>query len=125
MPGVDTRYIVRESMYLVADVRLAGEDAAYRVKVRNLSAGGMMAEGNMPVQPGARLVVELRSLPPVEASVAWVSEGRFGIAFAEEIDPRASRIPVGKGATSAPRHVRPAGIAPPGMDVDPARVRPI
>ena len=118
MSGVDTRQINRDSLFLMADVRLEGDSACHRVKVRNLSAGGLMAEGDMTVMRGARVTVELRNVPAVDGSVAWVQDNRFGIAFAQEIDPRAPRTAVGKGELVSPRFVRPASILPNGMPLE-------
>ncbi len=115
MAGVDTRHINRDSLFLMADLRLEGDAAGHRVKVRNLSAGGMMAEGDVTVLRGARVTVELRNLPAVEGSVAWVQDNRFGIAFAREIDPKAPRTAVGNGDLATPRFVRPATIYPAGV----------
>jgi len=114
MSGVDTRHINRDSLFLMADVRLEGDSACHRVKVRNLSAGGMMAEGEVSVTRGARVSVDLRNVSKVEGSVAWVQDNRFGVAFAREIDPKAPRTAVGNGDLAAPRFVRPATILPAG-----------
>jgi hypothetical protein len=110
MSGVDTRNIQRDSLFLLAEVRLEGESAGHRVKVRNLSAGVMMAEGGPPVLRGARVSVELRNLDPIEGTVVWVQDTRFGIAFAKEIDPMLPRNPVGNGDISSPRYTRPSSI---------------
>lgn len=115
MSAVDTRHINRDSLFLVADVRLDGDTASHRVKVRNLSAGGMMAEGDVTVLRGARVMVELRNVPAVEGSIAWVQDNRFGVAFAREIDPKAPRTAVGNSDISTPRFVRPASILPNGV----------
>jgi hypothetical protein len=123
MSGVDTRHINRDSLFLMADVRLDGDSACHRVKVRNLSAGGMMAEGDVSVLRGARVTVALRNVPAVEGSVAWVQDNRFGVAFAQEIDPRAPRTPVGNGDLSTPRFVRPASILPNGMPLESGPLR--
>lgn len=88
MNSVDTRQGERDSLFLMADLRLDGRDQVHRVKVRNLSAGGMMAEGKVKVMRGMLLTVDLRNIGTVEGAVAWVQDDRFGIAFAEEIDPR-------------------------------------
>ncbi|WP_120716652.1 PilZ domain-containing protein [Tsuneonella amylolytica] len=126
MSGVDTRHINRDSLFLMADIRLEGDTATHRVKVRNLSAAGMMAEGDLPVLRGTRMTVELRNLPPVDGSVAWVQDQRFGIAFAREIDPKAPRPQVGgNGDLDTPRYVRPSTIAPPGTEGRTARLRNI
>ena len=123
MTGVDTRHINRDSLFLSADVRLDGDPSSSRVKVRNLSAGGMMAEGDLQVMRGARVTVELRNLPAIEGSVAWVQDNRFGVAFAHEIDPRAPRTAVGNNDISTPRFVRPASILPNGLAVEAGPLR--
>jgi hypothetical protein len=125
MSGVDTRHINRDSLFLMADVRLEGDATAYRVKVRNLSAAGMMADGELPVMRGSRVTVELRNLSPVAGSVAWVQDQRFGIAFAHEIDPKAPRTQVGSGDLATPRYVRPSTIAPPGTEGERPHLRTI
>ena len=94
MNNVDTRTVDRDSLFLLAQLRVAGDETDYRVKVRNLSAGGMMAEGDVAVTRGSRVHVELRNIGWVEGSVAWKQENRFGIAFADEIDPKMARAPV-------------------------------
>lgn len=94
MSNVDTRQVGRDSLFLLAQVRVDGQDAPGRVKVRNLSAGGMMAEGSMKVIRGARIEVELRNLGWVAGTVAWCQGDRFGIAFVDDIDPKIARAPV-------------------------------
>ena len=112
---------------MMAGARFDGSDAEYRVKVRNLSAGGMMAEGELRVERGRRLQVELRNIGWVAGTVAWVQDNRFGIAFAEEIDPRLARQNVNQptGESFTPRFVRPASILPPDQQTDPSRLRKI
>lgn len=103
---MDHRQLGRDSLFLLAEVRLVGTDAEHRVKVRNLSAGGMMAEGAMKVLRGTRVEVNLRNIGWVEGVVAWIQENRFGIAFIEEVDPMTARAPVGQGPAT-PRFVKP------------------
>lgn len=102
---IDHRQLGRDSLFLMAEVRLAGADAEHRVKVRNLSAGGMMAEGPMKVLRGTQIEVNLRNIGWVSGVVAWIQDNRFGIAFVEEIDPKLARAPVGTGP-STPRFVK-------------------
>lgn len=113
MSAVDTRNISRDSLFLMADLRLEGAEGLERVKVRNLSAGGMMAEGPVRVLRGSRLSVKLRNIDWVDGSVAWVQDNRFGIAFDREIDPALARQQqTSADDTSTPRFVRPASIQP-------------
>jgi hypothetical protein len=94
MSNVDTRQVDRDSLFLLAQLRVDGRDEMARVKVRNLSAGGMMAEGDVKVIRGALVEVELRNLGWVEGTVAWKQGNRFGIAFVDEIDPKRARAQV-------------------------------
>ena len=94
MSNVDTRQVDRDSLFLLAQLRVDGRDETYRVKVRNLSAGGMMAEGDVKVLRGALVEVELRNLGWVDGTVAWKQDNRFGIAFVDEIDPKRARASV-------------------------------
>lgn len=100
MTGVETRSVSRDSLFLLADIRVEAEAEAHRVRVRNLSDGGMMGEGNLRVKRGNRLNISLRNVGDIGGTVAWVQDDRFGIAFDEEIDAQAARkpVPVGSGA---------------------------
>lgn len=103
MSNVDTRQVDRDSLFLLANLRVDGHEQVHRVKVRNLSAGGMMAEGDVKVQRGALVNVELRNIGWVEGSVAWTQSDRFGIAFVDEIDPKKARAPIGVASSAPPR----------------------
>jgi hypothetical protein len=118
---LDHRHVGRDSLFLMADVRLAGAGDEHRVKVRNLSGGGMMAEGHVKVSRGAKLDINLRNIGWIEGVVAWIQDNRFGIAFVDEIDPKVAREPItNPNSEGAPRFVRPV-IA----NTDPARLRKI
>jgi hypothetical protein len=106
MDETEQRQIARDSLFVMADMRVDGTDEHHRIKVRNLSAGGMMGEGSVRVFRGAVVWVEVRNIGWVEGSIAWVQDSRFGIAFREEIDPKIARIPVNDG-DHTPRHVKP------------------
>jgi hypothetical protein len=123
-PGVtelDHRQVGRDSLFLMADVRLSGAGDEHRVKVRNLSGGGMMAEGQMKVARGAKLDINLRNIGWVPGAVAWIQDNRFGIAFMEEIDPKLARDPtIANAGEGTPRFVKPVISM-----TDPARLRKI
>lgn len=91
---VPNRHPDRDSLLLVADIVAEGEASAVRHTVRNLSPGGMMAQGGAPLATGARVSVNLRNIGTVQGKVAWAENGRYGIAFDKEIDPQAARAPV-------------------------------
>ena len=115
MADNDHRQLSRDSLFLMAELRLPGADACPgqealgRVKVRNLSAGGMMAEGTIKAVRGTLVEVSIRNLGWVEGAIAWVQGDRCGIAFSEDIDPMIARAPLVTGEDSAPRFVKPVG----------------
>jgi hypothetical protein len=113
MSNVDTRQVNRDSLFLLAQVRVDGQQGASRVKVRNLSAGGMMAEGDAKVVRGTLVAVELRNIGWVEGSVAWRQDNRFGIAFVDEIDPAVVRAPVEPSEYEVPRYTLNHQAVPP------------
>lgn len=106
MDDTDNRQIARDSLFVMAGLRLAGQQAEQRVKVRNLSSGGMMAEADMHVMRGTAIWVDIRNIGWVEGTVAWVQDNRFGVAFRDEIDPKVARAPLLQGDTT-PRFVKP------------------
>jgi|MedtruStandDraft_1076414.scaffolds.fasta_scaffold34101_2 hypothetical protein len=106
MDGNENRQIARDSLFVMADLRLPGSDEEHRIKVRNLSAGGMMGEGTLRVARGDVLQVNIRNVGWVVGTVAWVQDDRFGVAFSEEIDPKVARAPVATDGAS-PRFTKP------------------
>ena len=69
------------------------------MRVRNLSAGGLMADCTLPVAQGQAVEVELRNVGVVPGEIIWTRGQQIGVAFANRIDPRAARKPVGTHAT--------------------------
>lgn len=128
MSAIDTRNIARDSLFQMAEVRCGGSAQGHRVKVRNLSSGGMMAEGELPVERGASVAVQLRNIGWVEGSVAWLQGARCGIAFAYEVDAKLVRAPSQKTEAvefTTPRFARPSSILPHDQQVDQRRLRKV
>jgi hypothetical protein len=103
MVGSENRHIARDSLFVMADLRLTGSQEEHRIKVRNLSAGGMMGEGPVRVVRGDRLEVNIRNIGWIAGSVAWVQDNRFGVAFKEEIDPKIARATIGAAGPASPK----------------------
>ncbi|KUR79128.1 PilZ domain-containing protein [Novosphingobium sp. FSW06-99] len=119
MTDIDHRQAGRDSLFLMADLRIEAQAGDHRVKVRNLSARGMMAEGTVRVTSGVGVEVSLRNLGWVPGRVAWIQDNRFGIAFLDDIDPRVVRAPAGQGAGEhTPRYLK-SSVQPP----DPRNLR--
>jgi len=128
MSNVETRQVNRDSLFLLAQIRVDGQEATHSVKVRNLSAGGMMAEGDVKVMRGSLVAIELRNIGWIEGSVAWKQDNRFGIAFVDEIDPRVVRAPATTPEAAEftqPRFTRNYAAVPVSQAPDPDRLRKI
>lgn len=95
----------RDSLFLLAEVTFEGSDETHKVKVRNLSPGGMMVESDLDVTQGQKLVAVLRNIGPVRGQIAWARSTRFGVAFDREINPKLARKQTGGGA-EVPRYLR-------------------
>ena len=91
----------RDSLFLAAKLSVDGGEPV-EVRVRNLSEGGLMAEGAPPAPIGAAVTVELRNLGAVPGKVAWYTEDRAGIAFDIAVDPQRARKPVAVRARPSP-----------------------
>ncbi|WP_374944787.1 PilZ domain-containing protein [Sphingomonas sp.] len=92
----------RDSLFLLARIRIGDATAWADVRVRNLSPGGLMAELEQSLAIGSPVELELRGVGRVSGRTAWQAEGRTGIAFDSTIDPMKARKPVGTGKGSPP-----------------------
>lgn len=88
----------RDSLFLTAKFRVRGEEAVEQVRVRNLSAGGLMIELADDIEPDTPVEIEVRGLGRISGKIAWRAVGRAGIAFDKPVDPKKARKPVGKAA---------------------------
>ncbi|MDE1916956.1 MAG: PilZ domain-containing protein [Sphingomonadales bacterium] len=89
--NTEQRHLSRDSLFVMAGLRVAGQPSEHRIKVRNISSGGLMAEGALRIARGTPVSVEVRNIGWVDGSVAWVQDNRFGIAFDKDIDPLEAR----------------------------------
>lgn len=106
MDGNENRQIARDSLFVMAELRLPGRGGEHRIKVRNLSARGLMGQGSVHVARGASVQVDLRNIGWVDGVVAWVQDDRFGVAFRDEIDPHGARTAAARAAPPvSERHV--------------------
>ncbi len=115
MTAIETRNLKRDSLFFMAGLRREGAAEAERVKIRNLSDGGMMVESQAMLRSGERVLVELRNVGSVMGKVAWTQGSRVGVAFEEAIDSSLARAQLVCEDREAPRYARPA-IAPRNPD---------
>ena len=94
--GDSRRMSARDSMFLSATIRRAQDsDAELKpVRVRNLSAIGLMADYSGVAIPGDAVIVAVRGIGKVPGKVAWLKRGRIGVTFDIEVDPLMARKPV-------------------------------
>lgn len=96
----------RDSLLLKAVLRFPSTKHEGEVRIRNLSAGGLMAETPERVSRGEPVEIHLRSIGWITGHVAWATEGRLGIAFDSPIDPKDARKPVGVTEQELPPYLR-------------------
>ena len=65
--------------------KLTGPSGEQLIRVRNVSAGGLMAEAAQPVSIGETVEVELSS-QKIPGSVVWVRDGTVGVKFDQTVD---------------------------------------
>ena len=78
----------RENERLTPLLRLAklvGDQGERLIRVRNVSAGGLMAEIADPPEVGSQVSVEFSS-QMVPSSVVWIREGLVGLKFDQTVD---------------------------------------
>ncbi len=105
----------RNSIFLGATLCFEGEDLRNDVRVRNISAGGMMVDFTVVTAKGTVVQVDVRNIGRISGYVAWSTESRMGIRFDREIDPAIARVkqvaaPV-PGALKPITHDRRPGLA--------------
>lgn len=105
----------RHSLFLQATLRRDGDGPPVTMRIRNLSASGMMAEIGEPFEKGDHVSVELRGVGVIEGSVMWREDKRIGVAFAQEIDPRLARKTVAIRPATPPPAVAPRTVRRPKL----------
>jgi hypothetical protein len=105
-PTSATRGMDRDSLLLKAILRFPGAGEEREVRIRNLSAGGLMAEVPIRVVRGEPVEINLRSIGWISGHVAWITEGRLGIAFDHPINPKDARKPVGTAELEMPNYLK-------------------
>jgi hypothetical protein len=99
----------RDSLFLSATLRRLADGSERVVRVRNLSAGGMMADCRDLLVADEPVQVVLRNIGTVNGKIGWLSEAKVGVVFDTEIDPKAARKPIEPAESNVPDHIRNAG----------------
>jgi len=89
VPTDELRDAARHSLFLTAQCDLPQSRQQGRVRLRNVSAQGLMAEGLIRPDVGEPVVLMLRNIGRVEGMVAWARGDRFGVVLATDIEAQA------------------------------------
>lgn len=106
-PDISTRTNQRDSLFLLTS--LCSPDGHFRskVRVRNLSATGLMADCPIPIAKGEAVLLDLRGIGLVAGSIIWIQGERIGVLFDQAVDPQQAREPVRKSRNPMPDYLRP------------------
>ena len=100
------RSMDRDSLFLKAVLRFPNTKAEHEVRIRNVSAGGLMAEIPTDALRGEPVEIKLRSIGWVSGHIAWVTDRRVGIAFDHPINPKDARKPINAGVMDLPPYLQ-------------------
>ena len=100
------RKMNRDSLLLKAVLRFSNAQEEHEVRIRNLSAGGLMAEVPNRLSRGDRIDVKIQNIGWVGGHVAWAIDGRIGVAFDKVINPKDARIPVRVSELDVPPYLK-------------------
>lgn len=104
------------SLDLLPMGKLVGDFVQTIIRVRALSAGGLVAEAMQPLDVGTRVAVELGALRAIPARVVWTREATLGVKFDQDADLRAVLANRAPRLGHQPR--------PPRLDIDcPATIK--
>jgi len=94
--GASKRRRPRDSMLLMGSIKAFGDVARMKqpIRIRNLSATGLMADSQAAFDLGCLVEVEMRGVGAVSGEVVWIRQNRMGITFSTPIDPKLARKPV-------------------------------
>lgn len=81
----------RDSLFLSAVIAFHDSPQRQTVRVRNLSASGMMIDVAAAKEKGLGVTVTLKNIGDVNGKVVWSTAKRIGITFDQEIDASLAR----------------------------------
>jgi hypothetical protein len=99
--GASKRRRPRDSMLLMGTIRAFGDVARpkHPIRIRNLSATGLMADSQAAYDLGCLVEIEMRGIGTISGEVVWIRQNRMGITFEKTVDPKLARKPLPKGST--------------------------
>ena len=85
----------RDSLFLLSALTRDATGQKVDVRIRNLSAGGLMADCATVLNRGERVTLDIRGLGITPGNIAWYANGKIGVAFDYQVDPTLARKPTG------------------------------
>lgn len=85
-PGDGQSREPRTSRLLACDMQLQ-DGTVLKVRVRNISSGGLGGRSDVAIDAWQPVEVRLPGIGSVAGKVAWVRQGQFGVQFDRAIDP--------------------------------------
>lgn len=85
VPRPSERRTDERLMPMLRIAKLTTSEGEQLVRVRNVSAGGVMADVGRPVQVGEHVTVELSS-QKIPSTVVWIRDGCAGLKFDQNVD---------------------------------------
>ena len=76
----------RSSVMLMADLRMTAFANPVRIRVRDISKGGLKGSGIGHMPSGSEITVELPNIGLVRSRVVWSNQDNFGLVFDHQID---------------------------------------
>ncbi|MEY4619506.1 MAG: hypothetical protein RIS65_678 [Pseudomonadota bacterium] len=107
------RSMDRDSLFLKAVLRFPSTKDEHEIRIRNVSAGGLMAEIPTDAPRGEPVEVKLRNIGWISGHIIWVNDHRVGIAFDHPINPKDARKPVNAGVMELPPYLQRLNTTPP------------
>lgn len=110
----------RDSMLLMGTIKAAGDFSrqAQPIRIRNLSATGMMAVSQAEYEVGSLVEVGMRGIGFISGEIVWVRDGAMGITFAQPVDPMRARRPVEAKPDEYLRKISDKRPRRPGLRID-------
>ena len=68
----------RDSLFLMASFFAPDGRSLGRARIRNLSATGLMADCEMPLAAGQKVVLDLRGVGRITGNIAWSRDNKVG-----------------------------------------------
>lgn len=100
----------RDSMLLSAELESLEGARRATVRVRNISATGLMFEADETFRAGEAVAITLRGVGRVTGRIVWRELDRMGMALDGEIDPLLTRKPVTTAKAPPPGSARRPGL---------------